>query len=171
MHQRDRLAPKKMKVMAVARSLRKSKGRNPAGTFAALPHTVMDSGSFRALSGGALKVLMGLLRQYRGTNNGDLSASFNQAEAWGIGSKTTLAKALRELLEKDLIICTREGRFIKPGGCCALYALSWHPINECSGKLEIAPTTTPPRKFSLERTENPVQKVYRQRTESVRMEA
>lgn len=154
----------------MARSLRKSKGRNPAGTFAALPHVVMDSEDFRALSGGALKVLMGLLRQYRGCNNGDLSATFTQAEAWGVGSKTTLAKALRELQEHNLIICTRDGRFVKPGGCCALYALSWRPIDECGGKLEVVPTITPPRKFSLERSNHPVQKVYPQRTDTVPME-
>ncbi len=144
----------------MARSLRKSKNRNPSGTFAALPHTVMDSEDFRALSGGALKVLLGLMRQYRGFNNGDLSATFAQAEVWGIGSKATLAKALRELQERNLAICTREGRFIKPGGCCALYALTWQPIDECGGKLEVAMTTTPPRKFSLERSNHPVQKVY-----------
>lgn len=154
----------------MARSLRKSKGRSPAGTFAALPHAVMDSESFRTLSGGALKVLLGLLRQYRGGNNGDLSATFTQAEAWGVGSKATLAKALRELQEQQLITCTREGRFIKPGGCCALYALSWQPIDECGGKLEVSPTTTPPRKFSLERSNHPVQKLYRQGTETVPME-
>ncbi|WP_296219609.1 hypothetical protein [Pseudomonas sp. UBA2684] len=76
----------------MARSLRKSKGRNPSGSFAALPHLVMDSEDFRALSGGALKVLLGLLRQYRGTNNGDLSASFGQAQGWGVNSSSTLAE-------------------------------------------------------------------------------
>ncbi|WP_457788334.1 hypothetical protein [Pseudomonas sp. PL-6] len=126
----------------------------------------MDSEDFRALSGGALKVLLGLLRQYKGTNNGDLSASFTQAKDWGMNSRTTLAKALRELQECDLIRCTREGRFIKPGGCCALYALTWKPIDECGGKLEVSPTTTPPRKFSLERAKNPVQKVDALRPEN-----
>ncbi|MFU5998453.1 hypothetical protein ACM7QE_07420, partial [Pseudomonas aeruginosa] len=80
----------------------------------------MDSEDFRALSGGALKVLLGLLRQYRGANNGDLSATFASASGWGVGSKATLAKALEELQERNLVIRTREGRFIKPGGCCAL---------------------------------------------------
>ncbi len=147
--------------MAVARSLRKSKGRSASGTFAALPHVVMDSEGFRSLSGGALKVLLGLLRQYRGSNNGDLSASISQAKAWGVNSTSTLAAALKELQERDLIVRTREGRFTKPGGCCALYALSWQPVDECGGKLEVEPTTTPPRKFSLERTENPLRKSNR----------
>lgn len=96
-------------------------------------------------------MLLGLIRQYRGQNNGDLSASFTQAKLWGINSKTTLAKALDELQTRNLIVRTREGRFIKPGGCCALYALTWQPINECDGKLEVAATVTAPRKLSLER--------------------
>ncbi|TEP95575.1 hypothetical protein IPC65_05170 [Pseudomonas aeruginosa] len=154
----------------MGRNLRKSKGRNPSGTFAALPHAVMDSEDFRALSGGALKVLLGLLRQYRGMNNGDLSASFTQAKQWGVNSRTTLSKALDELQDHDLIIRTREGKFIKPGGCCALYAITWRPIDPCEGKIEVSPTTTPPRKFSLERTKHPVQKMDALRPENGLME-
>ncbi len=145
----------------MARSLRKSKGRNPAGTFARLPSNVMDSEDFRTLSGSALKVLMCLLRQYRGSNNGDLSATLSQAKVWGVNSTSTLTIALKELLDRELIIRTREGRFLKPGGCCALYALTWQPIDECEGKLEVSPTATAPRKFSLERTENPLRKSNR----------
>ena len=155
----------------MGRTLAKSKGRRESGTFAAIPHAVMDSEDFRSLSGGALKVLLGLLRQYRGANNGDLSATFASASNWGIGSKATLSKALEELQERDLIIRTREGRFIKPGGCCALYAVTWRPIDPCDEKIELSPTTVAPRKFSLERAENPVQKSYRQGTETVPMEA
>lgn len=155
----------------MARNRNKVKGRKDSGTFAALPHIVMDSDDFGALSGNALKVLLGILRQYRGANNGDLSASFTQAKQWGMNSRTTLAKALRELQERDLIVCTREGRFIKPGGCCALYAVTWKPIDECGGKLEVSHTTTPPRKFSLERAKNPVQKVDALRPESGHMAA
>lgn len=155
----------------MARTLAKSKGRSASGTFAALPHVVMDSEDFRSLSGGALKVLLGLIRQYRGANNGDLSASYGQASEWGIGSKSTLANALDELQERNLIVKTREGRFLKPGGCCALFALTWRPIDDCKGKLEMPATATPPRKFTLERANHPVQKVYPLRTETVPMEA
>ena len=127
-------------------------GRSEApGTYFAVPHALHDSEDFRLLSGCALKILFGLIRQYRGHNNGDLSASFTQAKLWGINSKTTLAKALDELQERNLILRTREGRFINPGGRCALYALTWKPIDECDGKLEVAATVTAPRKLSLER--------------------
>lgn len=155
----------------MALNRRKGKGRADKGTFTLIPHAVMDSEDFRALSGGALKVLFCLMRQYRGGNNGDLSAPFSKVKEWGLNSRTTLAKALRELQDRSLIVCTREGRFIKPGGCCALYALTWHAIDECNGKLEVSATATPPRKFSLERAKNPVQKVDSLRPESGRMEA
>ncbi len=151
----------------MARTRAKTKGRKDSGTFAALPHVVMDSADFRALSGGALKVLLGLLRQYRGTNNGDLSATFTQAKGWGVGSKSTLINALDELQASGLVIKTREGRFMKPGGCCALYAVAWKPIDECEGKLEVEATATPPRKFTLELANNRVQKLYPHGTETV----
>lgn len=127
----------------------------------------MDSEDFRTLSGSALAVLMCLLRQYRGSNNGDLSAPFTNASTWGIGSKSTLANALKELQRRNLIVRTREGRFMKPGGGCALYAITWLPIDECDGKIEVPATTAPPRKFSLERAKNSVQKSNRQGTETV----
>ena len=151
----------------MARRRHKAKGRAEAGTFALLPHAVMDSEDFRSISGSALIVLMSLLRQYRGSNNGDLSAEFSRIKQWGVGSKSTLAKALLELQERNLILRTREGRFMKPGGCCALYALTWQPIDECDGKIEVAATATAPRKFSLERTKHPVQKVNGQGTKTV----
>ncbi|MCY1463774.1 hypothetical protein D9M71_817200 [compost metagenome] len=70
-----------------------------------------------------------------------------------------------------MIVRTREGKFMKPGGHCDLYAVTWHKIDECAGKLEVSATATAPRKFSLERANHPVQKLYRQGTETVPMEA
>ncbi|WP_239664535.1 hypothetical protein [Stutzerimonas stutzeri] len=151
----------------MARNRRKVKGRAETGTFALLPHAVMDSEDFRSISGSALVVLMSLLRQYRGSNNGDLSAEFSRIKQWGVGSKSTLAKALLELQERNLILRTREGRFMKPGGCCALYAVTWQAIDECDGKIEVAATVTAPRKFSLERKKHPVQKMNGQGTKTV----
>lgn len=153
----------------MARNRLKAKGRKESGRFVALPHAVMDSDDYKSLSGSAMKVLMCLLRQFNGRNNGDLSASFTLANTWGIGSKSTLSKALKELQERDMIICTREGRFLRPGGCCALYAVTWLAIDECSGKLEVSSSNVPSRKFSLKRAVNPVQKQYPQRTENVPM--
>ena len=64
----------------------------------------------------------------------------------------TISVAVKELMNADLIIRTREGKFQNPHSRCALYAIAWHPIDECIGKdLEVGSTIAPPRKFSLEK--------------------
>jgi hypothetical protein len=57
----------------------------------------------------------------------------------GSRSKTTLHKALRELLDSGLIVQTRQGSLHK----CSLFALGWLAIDECGGKLEIKATARP----------------------------
>ncbi|MAR01458.1 MAG: hypothetical protein CMI00_13085 [Oceanospirillaceae bacterium] len=122
-------------------------------SFAGIPRNVMESPDFRALSPNARNLLLILAYYYRGKNNGDLSAPFKvMKEQWGFNSPETLNKAKKELLERNLIIETRAGRFQNPGGTCSLYALTWEPINDCGGKLDVAATITPPRCFSIERS-------------------
>lgn len=134
----------------------KSKKALPHGPYFSLPHIVLDHPDFQALSGPAIKVLLHLGRQFKPGKNGDLSASFKDMNPKGIGSHSTLGKAISELIDANWIIRTREGRFINPGGRCALYALSWHPIGECPGKdLEVRPTITAPRKLTLEINKTP----------------
>lgn len=120
------------------------------GGFAGIPRRVMEHPDFRGLSFSAKSLLLILAYQYRGKNNGDLMASHRLLRPWGFGSKVTVIKAINELLEANLIIRTREGRFQRPNSMCALYALTWQPIDECGGKLEVAATIKAPRKLSLE---------------------
>ena len=137
--------------MGQARKRKSQAGITPR--YAGLPHVVLDSPSFRNLSATATRVLLVLLYQYNGINNGDLSAPLTYAKRWGIKSHTTLAKALRELQEADLIRRTRDptkGRK-SPHGQCALYAVTWQSLDECKGKHDLQPTITPLRKFSLEK--------------------
>lgn len=124
----------------MARARTKAKGRNGKSRYASIPHAVMDHPDFRGLSGSAQKVLMILLRQYNGFNNGDLSATFEQAQEWGIGGKGRWQRALKELQERDLIRLTRPGMFGYAGKHCALYAVTWHAVDECGGKLEVEST-------------------------------
>lgn len=126
-------------------------GRNQTSrNFAGIPRIVMENPDFRALSPNARNLLLILAYYYKGKNNGDLSCSFNTMKDWGYKAPETLNKAKKELIEKNMIIETRTGRFLNPGGYCSLYALTWQPIDECNGKLEVKPTTTPIRKFSME---------------------
>ncbi|GGX89986.1 hypothetical protein GCM10007160_16770 [Litchfieldella qijiaojingensis] len=119
----------------------------PAGAFA-LPKLLMDHPDFRELSGSALKVLLALGYQHNGFNNGDLSCTSTTMSEWGGMSPTTLAKALRELQERNLIIKSRDAQVGREGPRCALYAFTWAPIDDCGGKLDISPTTTPRRRLS-----------------------
>ena len=124
--------------------------------YIAIPHMVMDSDDYRNLPPNAVKLLNALIYQYRGKNNGDLTAAFSYMQGFGFKSKETLTRAIKQLLEAKLIIRTRLGWFTNPGGRCALYALTWLPINECKGKrLEVGPTSTPYRKFSMEQNKKP----------------
>ena len=133
----------------MARNSRRSLNDAPGG-YAGIPRIVIESDDFKRLSKAAKVLLLLMAYQFRGSNNGDLSAAPALLKGWGISSKTTTQKAVQELIERNLIIRTREGRFLNPGGRCALYALTWKPIDECQGKIEVSATRTPPRKFSME---------------------
>ncbi len=157
----------------MARNRSKTHNRKDgSGPFGALPKVVWEHPDYCALSGSAVKLLMDLACQYNGRNNGDLTVAHSVLKLRGWASRGTISRAIQELLDADLVICTREGRFTNPGGRCGLYALTWKPIDECPGKdLTVEPKSTPPRKFSLEVNEKPcpergqgsVQKVDRQK--------
>jgi len=124
--------------------------------FAGIPHVVLESKSYIALPARANKLLLDVVYQYNGKNNGDLTVAWGVMEKRGWSSKDTLSKAVQDLVEADLILKTRTGRFMNPGARCDLYAITWQAIDECPGKdLEASPTNAPLRKFSLERSRNP----------------
>lgn len=141
----------------MARCRRKTKGRSDGnGGFGALPRHVWSHPDYQCLSGNAVKLLMDFACQYNGRNNGDLTAAFSVLGQRGWRSKGTIHRSLKELLQKGMVIKTREGRFLNPGGVCDLYAITWKPIDECYGKdLLVDATTTPWRKFSLEDIKTP----------------
>lgn len=138
----------------------RSDGSDGSGGFGALYRHIWQHPDYCQLSGNAVKLLMDFACQYNGKNNGDLTNALSVLRLRGWRSRGTLQRATSELLEAGLIIQTREGRFTNPGGICALYALSWHPIDECPGKrLSVEPSVTPPRKFSLEINKTPCPEV------------
>ena len=118
----------------------KQKARRESGRFAGIPIACMDHEKFISLSMPARALLLELCRQYNGFNNGDLCASFSIMKNRGFRSKGTLNRALKELRQKDWILLSRMGWRNK----CALYALTFHAIDDCKGKLDIKPTTTAP---------------------------
>ena len=133
----------------MSRTREKAKGRKTRGAFAGIPKDVMDHPDYVDLSANARSLLFELAYQYNGRNNGNLTAAWTVMSKRGWKSKTTLAKALKELLINEFALLTRTGIGLNPGKRCALYAVTWQPIDECIGKdLEVNPTTRPPRSFT-----------------------
>ena len=104
------------------------------------PHHVLNHEKFKTLSRRATKLLMDIAAQYRGSNNGDLCAPFSLMQKRGWTSNDQLHKAKRELVDKEVIMVTRQGGRNK----CTLYAVTWFQIDECNGKLDVLTTKTAP---------------------------
>ncbi|HHA2837643.1 TPA: hypothetical protein ACOFCN_002020 [Stenotrophomonas maltophilia] len=118
----------------------KHKGRGKGHSFVQLPHYMIQSPQFYALSGTAVKVLLFLAGQYNGKNNGDLSATESMVSAAGVCSARGVGAVLTSLEEAGFIVKTRTGH----RRLCNLYALTWYRIDECEGKgLEVAPEHAP----------------------------
>ena len=121
------------------RDRRKHKGRSERGSFFAWPREVAESIAYVTASAHGKALLNDLCFQFRGSNNGDLSAAWAIMKVRGWKSRDTLTRALAELLERGLIEKTRQGGRHR----CSLYALTWLPINECCGKLDVSATRVP----------------------------
>jgi hypothetical protein len=123
-----------------ARDRRRFKGRREGGTFTAIPHAVQDSKNWALCSATAIKMLCDVARQYNGSNNGDLCAALSVLRPSGWRHSETVLYALRELRHYGFLLLTRQGGLHGP----SLYALSWHAIDECGGKLEVPATAKAP---------------------------
>ena len=122
----------------MAHTRERMKGRRERGTFSMLVHNYFTSPQYAQLSPRALKVLIDLLTQYRGQNNGDLVATWPIMKKLGWTSYDQLYKGIAELKERGWIEISRQGDNRRP----TLYALTFLPINECGGKLDIPVTKT-----------------------------
>jgi hypothetical protein len=112
--------------------------------FLSLHRPLLDCSDFISLKGNSIKLLVDIAQQYNGYNNGDLCASLSVMRSRGWNSNQQLSKALKELIDKNIIMLTRQGGLnMGPN----LYGITWQPIDECNGKLDVKPTTLPPRSF------------------------
>lgn len=135
----------------MAKTRAKVVGRADGGRFTGIPHAVMDHPDWLNLSSSAIRLLLELAKQYNGRNNGNLTAAWTIMRVRGFKNQNTLGDALSFLIRLGFVVRTREGRFCNPGKRCALYAITWQRIDECTGKqLEINPTAAPYRCFAIE---------------------
>lgn len=132
--------------------------RGEKGGYAPLYHCVIRSQGFANLSAHSVKLLIDLLSQYYGSNNGDLAAAFSVMQARGWKSKGTLYRAIKELIDAGFIEVSRQGGRHR----CSLYALTFYAVDDCKGKLDIQPTNTPK---SLWRKNEPVPDIAKLQSE------
>ncbi len=81
----------------------------------------------------ASRLLIDMCCLYNGFNNGDLSIPHSVMKTRGWASSGSLDKAKNELLKMGFIYLTRPGMKY---GQCALYALSWIPLDDCKVQLD-----------------------------------
>ena len=119
------------------------------GGVTLLPNVVLESKRYCPLTPQAKVVLNYIASQYNGYNNGDLCATLSVFKKYQFNSNDTLTRALKQLESNGLIVRTRVGgkNWQTGGNLPSLYAVTWQPIDECKGKLDVEPTTKPPVNF------------------------
>lgn len=123
----------------MARSkVEKSQGRREEGFFLQIPLAVLHAENFKAMSTKANKLFWALMAQVEvgkggARNNGNLCATPKLVAGPGLKSDATIHEATQELLARGWIEQTRQGGLhMGPN----LYAFTFWPIHECSGKLD-----------------------------------
>lgn len=120
-----------------------SNWRDPRGHSLRIYDDVFDSPAFAALSSTDIRVYLALLRELRGSNNGNLSLPIARAQRCGIKSHVTLARSLRALRAVGLIDRVRHGGADKDGEReCSLYRVTDVEVYEHSKLfIEAMPAT------------------------------
>jgi len=116
-----------------------------SGSFSAVPHAVMDSNAFQSASHPARSLLYELIRQLTGRNNGHLQLASPWLRKRGWNSADVVQRAKVELIERGLIVLTRQGG-LNSGPC--LYGVTWLHISNFVG-LDLSPQNYYPGQWRL----------------------
>lgn len=132
--------------MTRRKSWKEGRAKGDGGAFLMVPLAVINSRAYIEASPHARMLLFDLFAQYKGSNNGDLSACWKFMQPRGWRSETTLSKAKRELMDLGLIVETRKGA--RPNKA-SLYAITWRALDDCGGKLDMSPQSFPRGAYRL----------------------
>jgi len=147
----------------------KHTGKGAGRSFVQIPHFVLESAEFAALPPYAVKLLFELVRQYKGNNNGVLSATITELKPRGVTSEPTLWKHLTHLEQTGWIVRTRQGgRYLG----CNLYAVTWWPINDGGGKHPMQAERKPSHlwKNAIATTKNEVRSIQKMKCEPIKLQ-
>lgn len=109
---------------------KRDKSGGGMGQFVALPLSVLKSPAYRGLSVYARALLVDVVMQYGGSNNGSLLCSRVKMAELGWRSVDTLTNARKELLEAKLLFLTVQGH--RPNKA-SWYAVTWRPLDKNDG--------------------------------------
>ena len=122
-----------------AKALKRQKGR-----FIGIPYKVANTDIFAKLSAPENKLLLDLLLQYNGGNNGMLSPCYTLMEKRG-WAKSSLHRAFNKLQHAGFLVVTRQGW--KRRGKPTLVAITWLGIDNSKSDIDfdegITPSNTP----------------------------
>lgn len=104
-----------------------------SGSYTPLPHAVLDSVAFMGATATAKGLLFELLRQHNGSNNGRFQLTGQWLAKRGWRSPEVVLRARRQLIERGLIVQTRQGG-LNHGA--SQFGVTWLPITNYIG-LEI----------------------------------
>ena len=93
--------------------------------FIKLDHDLVRGPEWRGLSGDAAKVLIDILDQFNGRNNGRLHYGIRHAMRCLNCSKRTAIRRLGELRDTGLIVATEKGSFIDKMGARKGITTAW----------------------------------------------
>lgn len=114
----------------MARLKKEQKPEQIAGSYSAIPHVVLDSNAFMGATDKAKSLLFAIIRQLNGKNNGHLHLAkkwlYNQGWTCDEGNR----KAKKELIERGLIVQTKQGGLNMGAD---LFAVTWLPISNHIG--------------------------------------
>ncbi len=116
-----------------------------SGSFSAMPHGVMDSNAFQGAGHPARSLLYELIRQLSGRNNGHLQLTSPWLKKRGWNSADVVQRAKGELLDRGLIVLTRQGG-LNSGPC--QYGVTWLHISNFVG-LDLSPQSYHPGQWRL----------------------
>jgi len=124
----------------MARTKGKRRPELAAAPYVPVPWGVLDSRAYQGATVAAKALLLELARQHDGYNNGHLHLAHKWLAPRGWPSKAVVEKARGELLERGLIVQTKQGGLFIGA---SLYALTWLPVSNHVG-LDTSPSTYHP---------------------------
>ena len=96
--------------------------------YISIPHHVLESNEYIGLDGNAVRLLIDILWQYHGKNNGELTASHDLLGLKRRWPKTSLYRARRKLINKGFVIITKHGAKVR--GDMTMLAITWNGIDK-----------------------------------------